>query len=216
MKIATTRLETFSDGVIAIIITIMVIELKFPNILTDDTSVEVKTHLLHILPYFGAYVFSFMMIGIFWTNHHHMFHMLEKTDNILLWQNLFFLFWISLIPISTAFIGAGLMVPLSVALYGFILLMTTLSFAIMRTYTYKKGLVHKDENKAISKAINKVTIRARTKSYIGTIAYLISIPFAYINVYLSFICFIIPPVIFFIPDGIDDEKLAEKIEEKNQ
>ncbi|MFN2457974.1 MAG: TMEM175 family protein [Chitinophagaceae bacterium] len=215
MKIGTTRVETFSDGVIAIIITIMVLALKLPDIEKVDTSQEIRYHLLHLLPYLGAYAFSFMMIGMFWTNHHHLFHLLEKTDSVLLWQNLLFLFWMSLIPLSTALIGANVLLSISVAVYGFVMLMTTLSFAIMRTYTLKKALVHRDSDKMLSKAIKIVSVKARTKSYIGTLAYLCSVPLAYVNVYYSFICFIIPPIIFFIPDGIDDEKLAQKVDEKN-
>src|SRR5947209_18145330 len=133
MKIGTTRVETFSDGVIAIIITIMVLSLKLPDINHRDSAWTVRHQLYALLPYFITYAFSFLMIGIFWTNHHHMFHMLEKTDETLLLLNLLFLFWMSLIPISTAMMGANLTVSDSVALYGFIMLMTTMSFAFMRT-----------------------------------------------------------------------------------
>src|ERR671920_780876 len=105
MQIATTRMETFSDGVIAIIITIMALSLKLPNFDTDDTSTEIKKHLVHLAPYLAAYLFSFMMIGIYWTNHHHLFHLLEKTDEGLLWLNMCFLFCLSLVPLATGLIG---------------------------------------------------------------------------------------------------------------
>jgi len=215
MKIGTTRVETFSDGVIAIIITIMVLSLKLPDINHRDSAWTVRHQLYALLPYFITYAFSFLMIGIFWTNHHHMFHMLEKTDETLLLLNLLFLFWMSLIPISTAMMGANLTVSDSVALYGFIMLMTTMSFAIMRTYTLRKNLVHRDRDKDITAKIRWVSLRARSKSYIGTAAYLLSVPFSYLSVYLAYIFFLIPPFVFFIPDGIDDERLANKIEEKN-
>src|SRR6476469_8886988 len=107
MKIGTTRVEAFSDGVIAIIITIMVLLLKLPNIDHELTARALHEYLHLQMPYFAAYVFSFMMVGIFWTNHHHMYHMLEKTDEPLLLMNLFFLFWMSLIPYATALIGAN-------------------------------------------------------------------------------------------------------------
>ena len=215
MKIGTTRVETFSDGVIAIIITIMVLELKLPDFDRDDTTTKIWDHLTHLGPYFAAYILSFTMIGIFWTNHHHMFHLLEKTDEGLLWQNLLLLFWISLIPFATAMIGANPLLPVSSAVYGFVMLMTTLMIAIMRSYTMRKGLVHHDENRDTDKKIDKASVKGRTKSFLGTAAYLVSIPLAYVNVYFAFICFAIPPIIFFIPTGIDDEKLANKIEEKN-
>jgi uncharacterized membrane protein len=215
MKIGTTRVETFSDGVIAIIITIMVLSLKLPDINHRDSAWTVRHQLYELIPYFVTYVFSFMMIGIFWVNHHHMFHMLDKTDERLLLLNLLFMFWMSLIPLSTAMMGANPQVPDSVALYGFIMLMTTLSFAFMRTYTINKNLVHQDDNQDISGKIRWVSLKGRTKSYIGTAAYFCSVPLAYLDVYVAYFFFLIAPVIFFIPDGIDDERLAAKIEEKN-
>jgi uncharacterized membrane protein len=216
MKIGTTRVETFSDGVIAIIITITVLTIKIPVITNQPpSSWSFRKNLLEMLPYVISYAFSFLMIGIFWINHHHMFHLLGKTDESLLVQNLFFLFWMSLIPLGTVMISSNPKLPDSAALYGSILLLTTLSFAIMRAYTLKKNLVHKDADEEITVTVRGVSLRARTKSIIGTIAYLIAIPLAYLNVYLAYIMFLIPPVIFFIPDGIDDDRLAQKIDEKN-
>jgi uncharacterized membrane protein len=215
MKIGTTRVEAFSDGVIAIIITIMVLLLKLPNI-DELLTARALTALMHQqAPYFGAYVFSFMMVGIFWTNHHHMFHLLEKTDERLLLLNLFFLFWMSLIPYTTALIGANPLLSTSAALYGFVLLMTTLSLALMRNYTLRKKLVHRDKDRALTTTIYRVSIKARTRNWVGTAAYLLSIPLAYLNIYLAFVCFLIPPIIFFIPHGIDDEDLAARVEKKN-
>ncbi|MDB5196914.1 MAG: hypothetical protein JWP88_1285 [Flaviaesturariibacter sp.] len=215
MKIGTTRVETFSDGVVAIIITIMVLSLKLPDLNKDETAKAVHNHLVQVLPYFIPYAFSFMMIGIFWVNHHHMFHLLEKTDEPLLLWNLLFLFWMSLIPLATALIGANPLLAESVAFYGFIMLMTTLTFGIMRSHTIRKGLVHKDRDKEVTKQIMGVTLKGRTKTYIGAMAYLCSVPLAYVSVYTAYVCFAIAPIIFFIPDGIDNEMLANKIEEKN-
>jgi uncharacterized membrane protein len=155
------------------------------------------------------------MIGIFWINHHHMFHLLEKTDESLLIQNLVFLFWMSLIPLGTAMVSANPKMPESVALYGTIMLLTTISFAIMRVHTLRKDLVHKDSDKEVTDTIRWVSLKARTKSIIGSLAYLCAIPLAYVNIYLAYFIFLIPPIIFFIPDGVDDEKLAQKIEDKN-
>jgi uncharacterized membrane protein len=215
MKINTARVETFSDGVLSIVITIMVLSLHMPDIDKENSTWTIRSHMKHLLPYLSTYAFSFLMIGIFWINHHHMFHLLEKTDERLLLQNLLFLFFVSLIPISTALLGANPLLADTVSVYGLLMFLCTLSFAMMRAYTIKKGLVHKDPNKELNSKISNVSLKARAKSYIGTIAYLISVPLAFVNVYVSFVCFIITPVIFFIPDGIDDEQLAEKIEEKN-
>lgn len=219
MKIGTARVETFSDSVISIIITIMVLTIKIPDLASNPGQQSspwlFRENLQHLLPYIITYAFSFMMIGIFWINHHHMFHLLEKTDEPLLIQNLVFLFWMSLIPLATAMVSASPKMPESAALYGVIMLLTTISFAVMRVYTLKKNLVHSDANKEVTDSIRWVSLKARTKSFIGSIAYLCAIPLAYVNVYLAYFIFLVPPVIFFIPDGIDDEGLAQKIEEKN-
>lgn len=215
MKIGTTRLETFSDGVIAIIITIMVLELKLPDLTKDNTTVQTISHLRHLLPYFITYAFSFMMIGIFWTNHHHMFHLLEHTDVQLVWQNFVFLFLLSLIPFATAIVGANPFSTISPVIYGMVMLFTNLSFLLMRHYSMRKRLVHKDSDRTLTEKIFEVSLKARYKAIVGTTVYLISIPLAYANVYFSYVCFIIPPIIFFIPEGIDNEKLAEKVAEKN-
>lgn len=216
MKIGTSRVETFSDGVIAIVITIMVLELKLPDFKREATEWTVQHYLTDAAPYLISYAFSFMMVGIFWTNHHHMFHLFNHIDERIIWQNLLFLFWISLIPLATAMIGTNFRLPSTVAAYAFVMLMTTLSFALMRSYSLKKGLVHKDPNPDTEKKILKVSVRARKKSFAGTAAYLVAIPAAFISPYLSYCCMVIPPVLFFIPDGVDDEAIAEQIIEANE
>jgi len=219
MKIGTARVETFSDSVISIIITIMVLTIKIPDlagsIVKHPSSWLFRENMNHLLPYIITYAFSFMMIGIFWINHHHMFHLLEKTDEPLLIQNLVFLFWMSLIPLGTAMVSANPKMPESAALYGVIMLLTTISFTIMRVYTLKKNLMHSDASKEVTDSIRWVSLKGRTKNFIGSIAYLCAIPLAYVNVYLAYFIFLVPPIIFFIPDGIDDESLAQKIEDKN-
>lgn len=212
MQIATTRMETFSDGVIAIIITIMVLELKLPVFGTDDTSLEIKRHLLKLVPYLFAYLFSFMMIGIYWTNHHHLFHLLEKTDEGLLWLNMVFLFCLSLIPLATALIGTNPRLTVSTIIYGCVMLFSTLTLTWMRSYSLKYKLLHQDKDKKLTRKIYYVSQRGRTKSIIGTLCYLVSIPLSTINVIFAYICFVIPAIIFFIPDGVDGELLAEKVE----
>jgi uncharacterized membrane protein len=215
MKIGTTRLETFSDGVIAIVITIMILELQLPDLHNASSTASIMKDLHNLLPYFVTYAFSFMMIAIFWTNHHHMFHLLENTDENLVWQNFIFLFFISLIPFATAIVGANPFLPLSSAVYGIIMLLTSLSFTVMRAYSLKKQLVHTDDNKDLTHTIQRASTKGRNKAIIGSAVYLASIPLAFVNVYFSFFCFIVPPVIYFIPEGIDNEELAEKVVEKN-
>lgn len=215
MKIGTDRAETFSDGVIAIIITIMILELKVPDLTKDSSARDIMSHVSHLLPYFIIYAFSFMMIAIFWTNHHHMFLLLEKADEHLLWQNFIFLFLLSLIPFATSIVGSNPFVPLSAAMYGVVMLLTTLSFTTMEHYSLRKKLTHKDEDQELTRNIFKVSFKARRKAIAATLIYLFAIPLAFVSVYAAYICFVIPPVIFFIPEGIDDEELAEKVVQKN-
>jgi len=215
MKLNTTRVESFSDGVMSIIITIMVLSFKLPDLNKEGTHWSVRFQLHSLLPNIATYTFSFLMIGIFWINHHHMYHLLKRTDSTMMVLNLFFLFCMSFIPLATAFLGSNPLIDESVAFYGLVMLLTTFSFSVMRTYSIRKKLVHRDEDENLSKEIKLVSVRARTKSYIGTIAYLLSIPLAFYNVYFSFACFAVTPILFFIPDGIDDEELSEKIVAKN-
>ncbi len=215
MKVGTNRLETFSDGVMAIALTIMVIELRLQDVVKGIPILGLKAQIAHLLPYFISYAFSFMMIGIFWTNHHNMFHLLEKTDEHLVWMNFIFLFLLSLIPFATSIVGNYPFATTSPAIYGFVMFMTTTAFVAMRHYTIYKKLVHTDENRYLRKKIFYISIKSRTKAIAGALIYLISIPLAYVSVYLAYCCFIIPPIIFFIPEGIDNEKLAEMVAQKN-
>lgn len=193
MQTSTSRLEVFSDGVMAIIMTIMVLELQLPGLNEIQDAKDLKQHLIELLPHLGAYIFSFIMIGILWTNHHNLFHLLKKTDNFLIGQNLFLLFWMSLIPFVTGLIGANPILSASTALYGFIMLMISLTLTYMRSYTIKKGLMHTDDEGEGNKKIEKVFVKSKTHSYIGSLAYLISIPMAFVSVYISYACFISSP-----------------------
>lgn len=215
MKLGTDRLEAFSDGVIAVIITIMVLELKLPDMHKDRTAEDTWNHLRDLLPYMITYAFSFMMIAVLWTNHHHMFHLLEKTDEHLLWQNFIFLFMLSLIPFATSIVGANPLVSISAAIYGLVMLLTTFSFTTMWNYTLRKKLMHKDEDQELNRNIFKVSFLGKKKAITVTLIYLASIPLAYISVWIAYACFLVPPVIFFIPQGIDNEAFADKVAEKN-
>lgn len=215
MKTSTQRVEIFSDGVMAILITIMVIELKLPELDESQGEYEIKNHIIELFPYFGAYIFSFTMIAILWTHHHHLFNLLETTDNILLGQNFFFLFWLSLIPFVTGMIGANPLIPLSTALYGFIMLMTTLFISLMRNHAINNKLLHVDEDKEITKKMYQVFNRGKVRTYISSAAYLGSVVFAFFSVYASYFLFIIPVVLFLWPIGIDEEKIESKVIEKN-
>src|SRR6186713_1981829 len=120
-----TRLEAFSDGVIAILITIMVLELKVPH--GDDLE-----SLRPLLPVFLTYVLSFVFLGIYWNNHHHLLHAAERINGKVLWPNLHLLFWLSLVPFVTGWMGENHFHPVPTAAYGFVLLMAAIAFTILQ------------------------------------------------------------------------------------
>src|SRR3954469_7568520 len=120
------RLEAFSDGVIAIIITIMVLEMKVPH--GDDLGA-----LRPLLPVFLSYVLSFVYVGIYWNNHHHMLHATTVVTGAMLWANLHLLFWLSLFPFATGWMGENHFTPLPTALYGFVLLMAAISYLVLQS-----------------------------------------------------------------------------------
>ncbi len=185
-----TRLETFSDGVIAIIITIMVLELKVPH--SSDFEA-----LKPLIPVFISYVLSFIYIGIYWGNHHHILHMIKNISPGILLSNLNLLFWLSLTPFATAWMGENHFEPNTVAIYGILLLITGISFYIFLRFIEKKS-IHKSEIKIAFKNL-------RIKCAISTIGYLALIPSAYFSIILSAMIFII---IFFI--WLFPEKAIEK------
>lgn len=217
MNISTNRVEAFSDGVISIIITIMVFDIKFSHVISKNNMTElvVTRQLIILAPKLITYVFSFLIVGIMWLNHHHLYLMLQRVDEKLLWLNLNLLFWLSLIPFPTSMLGGNPFLPESTAIYGAVLFMTTFSFSILRRYAMKHDMMHKDDP-LIRREIEKVNKKARLKNFLGMGAYLLSIPMAYVSVYISFICFAVMPILFFIPEGIDDKDLAEKILERNE
>ena len=120
------RLEAFSDGVLAIIITIMVLELKVPHGRRDSPALK------PLLPVFLSYVLSFIYVGIYWNNHHHLFHSTKHVSGGILWANLHLLFWLSLFPFTTAWMGENHLAPTPTAVYGFVLLMAAIAYYILQ------------------------------------------------------------------------------------
>jgi uncharacterized membrane protein len=121
-----TRIEAFSDAVLAIVLTIMVLDLKVPHGVTPDA-------LLPMLPVFLSYVLSFVYIGIYWNNHHHMLHTVHRVNGAILWANLHLLFWLSLFPFSTAWMGENHFAPAPSACYGLVLLMAAIAYLLLQT-----------------------------------------------------------------------------------
>lgn len=179
------RLEAFSDGVFAIIITIMVLELRPPvgSSFSD---------LFEIYPKFISYVLSFIYLGIYWNNHHHMLHTTKYISGGILWANLHLLFWLSLVPFVTNWLGETNFVSAPMALYGFILLMAAIAYFILQNTILAK---HGRKNSLLAKAIGK-----DYKGKISPILYVISIPFAFINQWVAGGIYVLVALIWLIPD----------------
>ncbi len=216
MNISTNRVEAFSDCVISIVMTIMVFDIKIADSITQLSNKKELKELLVLAPQLVAYLFSFTVLGIMWLNHHHLFHMIKRADEKFLWLNLHLLFWLSLIPLTTDLLGKAPSLTYSAAFYGIILFMASSAFLLLRGYAIRHNLMYGEEEKILNRTIHKINKRGIIKNYIGMAAYLLSIPASFLSIYAAYACFTVAPILFFIPDGIDDEQLAEKIIENNQ
>lgn len=201
MHIRTTRMEAFSDGVIGIIMTIMVFDIKFQDLAHDFNHTDVVNGLQILWPRIIAYFFSFLVLGTMWLNHHHMFHLVQIVDEKLIWLNLNLLFWMSLLPLPTNMIGKNPHLPESAAVYGSVLTMTGISFALLRHYVQRHKLMHQDD-KALNKKVDKVNRRVQVKTIVGIVVYALSVPLAYVSEYISYSMLLVPTILFFIPDGL--------------
>lgn len=177
------RLEAFSDGVLAIIITIMVLEMKAPE------STDIKS-LLPIIPIFLSYILSFIYVGIYWINHHHIFQAVEKVNARILWANLNLLFWLSLIPFTTSWLGENHLSAMPVALYGCVLFISGISYRILEKTLAK----YNNKAETLLKAVEK-----GKKENISIILYLTAIPSAFLSVYISIVCYLIVAMLWIIP-----------------
>ena len=186
------RLEGFSDGVVAIIITIMVLELKVPR----DPSAQA---LLQLTPVFLSYALSFLVVAIIWVNHHHLLHTLAHVSGRILWLNNHLLFWLSLVPFTTGYMGENHLAPLPVALYGLVLFFAGAAFDLLRRVIAK--------GQADDPALAALHRRSDRTNAIGAFLYLASVPLAWVSVWLSVFIFLLVPVVYFMP-GRTIEKLA--------
>ena len=180
----TNRLEAFSDGVIAIIITIMVLEIKVPHGETLDA-------LIPLIPVLLSYVLSFIYVGIYWNNHHHFMHMVHNVNGRILWANLHLLFWLSLIPFATGWMGENHIGAVPVALYGLILFMCSVAYAILVSAVLRL----QGQDPKLAAAVGR-----DYKGKISTILYLIAIPLAFVNQWISIALYVTVAIIWFLPD----------------
>jgi len=182
--VTRARLEAFSDGVIAIIITIMVLELRVP--LGNSLAV-----LRPVAPVFLSYVLSFIFMGIYWSNHHHLFQVVEHVDGRVLWANLHLLFWLSLTPFVTAWMGQNHFASLPVALYGVVLLLAAIAYFIL---TRVLLLIHDADSKLA------IALGADFKGKISMVIYLLAIPLAFVRPWIACGLYILVAVTWLVPD----------------
>ncbi|HVU52594.1 MAG TPA: TMEM175 family protein [Polyangia bacterium] len=178
------RLEAFSDGVVAIIITIMVLELKVPA--GGDLAA-----LRPLLPTFLTYAMSFIFVGIYWNNHHHLLHATTRVDGAVLWANLHLLFWLSLTPFVTGWMGANHHQPLPVAVYGVVLLLSAVAYYILvRTIIHAEGPRSK-----LAAAVGR-----DVKGKISTVLYAAAIPLAFVNCWIALAIYVLVALMWLVPD----------------
>jgi uncharacterized membrane protein len=178
------RLAAFSDGVIAIIITIMVLELKVPH---GADWVALRG----VLPNFVSYVLSFVYLAIYWNNHHHLLHTVTKVDGLILWANSNLLFWLSLIPAATAWMGDNFLVSIPAAVYGVILLMPAIAY-----YLLQKAIIHRQGPHSVLAS----ALGSDIKGKISPLLYLAGIGLAFVNAWLAIAVYVLVAVIWLVPD----------------
>ncbi len=189
-----TRLEAFSDGVLAIIITIMVLELKTPES-NDWESVK------YIFPVLGSYALSFVFIGIYWGNHHHLLHTVKKVNSRIIWSNLNLLFWLSLIPFATRWIGENNFDKISVAVYASLLAVSGLAYYILQ----QSIVAHHHFTEKMKEAMEK----QRLKGIISMFAYLTSIATAFVYPVISEVIFVGVAIMWLVPDKNIERAMEE-------
>jgi uncharacterized membrane protein len=186
------RIEAFSDGVVAIIVTIMVLELKVPH----DPS---PAALLQLAPVFSSYALSFLVVAIVWVNHHHLLHTLGAVTGRILWLNNHLLFWLSLIPFTTAYIGENHLAPLPVALYGLVLCLSGMAFDLLR-----REIAHEHADDPVLGPVHR---RSNRTNAISAGLYLLAVPLAWVSVWLSVAIYLLVPALYFMP-GRTIERLS--------
>jgi uncharacterized membrane protein len=186
------RLEAFSDGVIAIIITIMVLELKVPE--SGELAV-----LAPLVPVFLSYILSFVFIGIYWNNHHHLLQAAHHVDGRVLWTNLHLLFWLSLIPFVTAWMGENHFTAWPVALYGFVLLAAAIAY-----YLLAHALIARHgQESALATALGR-----DIKGKVSPVICVLAIPLAFVNSWLACLLYVLVAIMWLIPDRRIERVLA--------
>jgi uncharacterized membrane protein len=187
------RLEAFSDGVLAIIITIMVLELRAPH----EPTLEA---LRPLVPKSLSYLLSFVFLAIYWNNHHHMLQAARRVNGAILWANMHVLFWLSLVPFVTAWMGETHFARWPVAAYGVVLLLAAIAYYILARLL----IVHHGEDSLLARAFGR-----DRKAQVSVLIYAVAIPFAFVVPWVSGLLYVAVAVIWLIPDRRIEAKLAE-------
>jgi uncharacterized membrane protein len=187
------RMEAFSDGVFAVIITIMVLEMKPPRGVS-------LVSLQPVLPVFLSYVLSFVYVGIYWNNHHHLLQAAKHVAGGILWANLHLLFWLSLTPFVTAWMGENHFAPWPVALYGLVLLLAGTAYFILT----KTLVAHHGKDSTLAKSIGR-----DRKAKLSLIVYAAAIPLSFSEPWIACACYVMVAVMWFLPDPRIEKTLGE-------
>jgi uncharacterized membrane protein len=193
MAMGKERLAAFSDGVIAIIITIMVLELKVPH--GADWPA-----LVGVAPHFAAYVLSFVYLAIYWNNHHHLLHTVTRVDGLILWANANLLFWLSLIPVATAWLGENLLAPIPTAVYGVVLLLPAIAYVLLQ---YAILHLHGQQS-VLARALG-----SDFKGKISPLFYLAGIALAFVVPVVSIALYALVAIMWLVPDRRIEKVLPE-------
>lgn len=178
----------------------MVFDLKLQETPTDKT---VWSELIKLAPKFISYAISFLILAIMWVNHHQLFHQIKHTDRKLLWYSIHLLFWMSIVPFGTNFIGSNPWLWQASFFYGIIFFMSALSFTMLRNYVNNNNLLHDNINK-------QAHLKIRNKNRIALSIYLLAASMSIISVYISFVLFLVVPAMYFIPEKISHLNTIEK------
>ncbi|MBK9292462.1 MAG: DUF1211 domain-containing protein [Bacteroidetes bacterium] len=195
-KIPVTRIEAFSDGVIAIIITVMVFDLKLPEIAGSQQLIREFTGLL---PKLFSYLLSFVFLSIMWMNHHQLFHHISHSTRTLIWYNMFLLFGMSLVPFGTSFVGTNPGMWQAYTLYGLIFSMCVLAFILLRKYLINNDLTKHPHSRILHLKINR-------KNYLALSLYLTASAVAFLSIYASLVLLLLVPAMYVLNNGGDNSK----------
>ncbi|MCY7293072.1 MAG: DUF1211 domain-containing protein [Ferruginibacter sp.] len=206
--ISTTRLENFSDGVFAIVLTLLAFQFKIPKFSHDASIVHNFNELLNIVPYLLGFIFSFFFISVFWVNHHHLYHAVKEANSTMLWYNIHFLFWITMLPFAITMVGDYPHVSLAAVSLGIVLFMASVAAYLLLRYSYVKS-------KLVDETLSNDSIQnGLTKNIIAVVVTFLGILIALKWVYVSYCIYFAVLIIFLIPQKME-KRIRSSKQQKN-